>query len=106
MDEKESEKYADAYKDTGKIAMGEWTALRKSVVDHFLKKKGRQNDGWIAGQESAVILISEEEWNALLENERAVAQKEKSAKQEAEKIQSDRIESASAGRKNGGAYRD
>lgn len=95
MDAAESARFAPELRATGKVAMGEWTALNRPLVDQFLAGK-RSNDGWLPTTESVVILISEEEWGALESGNLAVLEAARTARAEKESAEAARIESARA----------
>ena len=74
--------------------MGDWTTLKSETVQKFLDVQPRRNDGWIPGQESVVMLISEAEWNALLADDLAALEAAKAAKAEKIAAEAARIEAA------------
>ena len=94
MDEAEAARFAPELRATGKVAMGEWTSIAAPVAQAFLAGRPRQNDGWLPGCESAVILISEAEWNALIEGEAARVEAARAARAEKEAAEAARIEAA------------
>lgn len=71
MDGAEAARFAPEFRATGKVAMGEWTSIASPVAQAFLSSRPKQNDGWLPGVESVIILITEAEWNALLSGESA-----------------------------------
>lgn len=71
MDEAEAARFAPEFRTTGKVALGDWANIAAPVARAFLAGRPKQNDGWLVGVESVVILITEAEWNALLSGEAA-----------------------------------
>ncbi|GEM_PF-2171130 len=94
MEAAEAEKFAPEFRASGKLAMGEWTAITSTVAKAFLAGRPRQNDGWLNGMESVVILISEEEWNALLSGEAVRVEAARAARAEKEVAEAARIETS------------
>lgn len=93
MDAAESERFVPELRATGMVALGEWTSIRSDIAQQFLMiRKG--NDGWLAGQESVVILISAAEWAALESGNVAALEAEKAKKTETIRAEITRIETA------------
>ena len=94
MTEAESANFATDLRPTGKVAMGEWTSIAAPVAQAFLAGRPRQNDGWLNGQESAVILITEPEWDALQSGESARIEALRAERVADEAAEAARIETA------------
>lgn len=94
MEAAEAEKFAPDLRATGKVAMGEWTAITSTVAQAFLASRPRQNDGWLPGTESVVILITDQEWDALQSGESARLEAIRAERVAAEAAEAARIETA------------
>ena len=94
MTEAEAERFAPEFHATGKVAMGEWTAITSTVAQAFLAGRPRQNDGWLNGMESVVILITDSEWDALQSGESARLEAIRAERVAAEAAEAARIETA------------
>lgn len=94
MDEAEAARFAPEFRATGKVALGDWTDIAAPVAQAFLSSRPKQNDGWLAGVESVIILITESEWNALLSGESARIEAVRAERAAAESAESARIETA------------
>lgn len=94
MDAAEAARFAPDLRATGMVALGEWTSIAAPVAQAFLAGRPRQNDGWLNGVESVVILISESEWNALLSGEAARIEAVRAERADREAAEAARIEAA------------
>lgn len=96
MDEAEAAIFRQDLQATGKVAMGDWTRITPAVAQAFLAglPLSRRNDGWVDGQESVVILITEQEWNTLLAGDTAALDAEKAEKSAKAAAEVSRIEAA------------
>jgi hypothetical protein len=94
MEAAEAEKFAPEFRASGKLAMGEWTSIAAPVAQAFLAGRERQNDGWLNGQESVVILITDAEWEALLSGEAVRVEAARAARAEKEVAEAARIETS------------
>lgn len=94
MEAAESERFAPELRASAKQAMGDWTRINHETVQKFLNGQPRRNDGWLAGQESVVMLISETEWNAMMADDLAMLEAAKAAKAEKIEAETARIEAA------------
>ncbi len=94
MEAAEAAKFAPELRATAKLAMGEWTSIAAPVVQAFLASQPRRNDGWVPGQESVVILVTEEEWNALVSGETSRIEAIRAERVAADTAEAVRIEAA------------
>jgi len=94
MDADEAAKFSPELRETAKLAMGDWTSIQSEVAQAFLNGQPRRNDGWLPGQESVVILLSEKEWTALLAGDLAALTARTAEKTEKAAVETARIEAA------------
>ncbi len=94
MEAAEASKFAPELRASAKLAMGDWIDIAAPVAQAFLASRPRQNDGWLPGTESVVILISGQEWNALASGETARIEALRAERVAAEAAEAARIETA------------
>jgi len=94
MSVEESAKFQKELRATGMLVMGDWTRIDPTVAQAFMDRQPRRNDGWLPRQESVVILITEEEWNALASGHLAALNAEKTANAEKAAVEAASIEAA------------
>lgn len=94
MEAAEAEKFAPELRASAKLAMGDWIDIAAPVAQAFLASRPRQNDGWLPGTESVVILITESEWDALQSGESARLEAIRAERVAAEAAEAARIETS------------